>query len=105
MEDMENDKGLVFPTGKASMESMNNLHGLVAYVLEKMIKDALRADSDTEVDVGKLVDKAIKFLKDNNITSDIATSEEFESLASTLQKAMREDAPKLTVEDMMKRRH
>lgn len=75
---------------KANLNELNNLHGLVASHLSKNLDDP------------KILVAAIKFLKDNNITTDIIESETVLSLTDSIKKiAKAADEEQFSVEDML----
>ncbi len=75
---------------KATNEELNTLHGLVAKELSKDLSDP------------KTLALAIKFLKDNDITTDIIESSETRSLTeSIIDIAKRQDKTTFNVEDML----
>lgn len=75
---------------KASLESLNSLHGKVADVLAANLDDP------------KILAHAIKFLKDNDITADILESESMMSLTDSIKKIANDNHTKgFSVEDML----
>ena len=76
---------------KASLDQLNSLHGLVAEQLAMGLEDP------------RVLAHAIKFLKDNDITADIITSESMMSLTESIKKIASEAHLKDTfsVEDML----
>ena len=77
---------------KATLESLNALHDLVAKELAKGLDDP------------KILSAAIKFLKDNDITADLMTDENENSLGTAIREHLRmpsRDTKKLSVDDMM----
>ena len=75
---------------KANLQELNNLHGLVAAHLSKNLDDP------------KILAVAVKFLKDNNITTDIIESETVISLTDSIKKIAKESkVEKFSVEDML----
>ena len=75
---------------KASLESLNTLHDLVAKELAKGLDDP------------KILSAAIKFLKDNDITADLMADENEDSLGSAIKEHLK--MPKretLSVNDML----
>lgn len=76
------------------MDSMNDLHGLVAQSLKDNLDDP------------KVLIQAIKFLKDNDITVDLVESSEQGSLADSIKKYVNTDSgektkTKMSVQDLM----
>ena len=77
-------------SNKASMDTLNSLHGQVASVLAANLDDP------------KTLALAIKFLKDNDITADILESESMMSLSDSIKRIASEANDKsYSVEDMM----
>jgi len=77
---------------KASLESLNTLHDLVAQELAKGLDDP------------KILSAAIKFLKDNDITADLMTDESENSLGSMIKEHLKMPSTtdkKLSVDDML----
>lgn len=77
---------------KATLESLNSLHDLVAKELAKGLEDP------------KILTAAIKFLKDNDITADLMKDEADEnSLGAAIKHhlTMPSKEKKMTVEDML----
>ena len=82
--------------GKASEELLAELHGAVAITLKaqvsKQVEDVEYDADGNEIRTGEMsyvaspatLAAAIKFLKDNNITADIGTNENLNSLRDTL---------------------
>lgn len=78
---------------KASLDSLNSLHGLVAEKLAEGIEDF------------KVLALAIKFLKDNDITADIMESDTIMTLTESIKRITREaeDVDTFSVEDMLQK--
>jgi hypothetical protein len=76
---------------KASLESLNTLHDLVAQELARGLDDP------------KILSAAIKFLKDNDITADLMTDDNEGSLGSMIKEHLKmpSETRKLSVEDML----
>lgn len=76
---------------KASLDSLNSLHNMVA----KQLADGL--------DDPRILAQAIKFLKDNDITADVMESESLMSLTDTIKKIAKDvDNNKgFSVDDML----
>lgn len=75
---------------KANLQELNNLHGLVASYLSKNLDDP------------KILAVAVKFLKDNNITTDMIESETVMSLTDSIKKIASEGkADKVSVEELL----
>lgn len=72
---------------RASNDVLDLLHGLVAGVLTDELRAAIEKSRDPEDPVPvppQLIDKALKFLKDNNITAP-ASNRPMDDLAGQLQ--------------------
>jgi len=80
---------------KASLDQLNNLHGMVAQELAANIGDP------------KMLAHAIKFLKDNDITADIVESESMMSLTDSIKRIAQEskDTSGFSVEQMLLQAH
>jgi len=80
---------------KASLDQLNNLHGMVAQELASNIGDP------------KMLAHAIKFLKDNDITADIVESESMMSLTESIKRIAQEskDTSGFSVEQMLLQAH
>jgi len=80
---------------KASLDQLNNLHGMVAQELASNIGDP------------KMLAHAIKFLKDNDITADIVESESMMSLTDSIKRIAQEskDTSGFSVEQMLLQAH
>ncbi len=80
---------------KASLDQLNNLHGMVAQELAANIGDP------------KMLAHAIKFLKDNDITADIVESESMMSLTESIKRIAQEskDTSGFSVEQMLLQAH
>jgi hypothetical protein len=77
---------------KASLEELNNLHGLVAIHLAHNLDDP------------KVLAQAVKFLKDNQITADVVEENNFISITDSIKKLASNSNNKkisLTIEDML----
>ena len=75
---------------KANLQELNNLHGLVASHLSKNLDDP------------KILAVAVKFLKDNNITTDMIESETVMSLTDSIKKIASEGKiDKVSVEELL----
>ena len=75
---------------KASLESLNILHDLVARELARGLDDP------------KILSAAIKFLKDNDITADLVADETEHSLGSAIKKHLKmPKRDKISVDDML----
>lgn len=75
---------------KANLQELNNLHGLVASHLSKNLDDP------------KILAVAVKFLKDNNITTDMIESETVMSLTDSIKKIASEGkTDKVSVEELL----
>lgn len=76
---------------KATLESLNTLHDLVAKELAKGLEDP------------KILSAAIKFLKDNDITADLMIDNDESSLGSAIKAHLKmpKASDKLSVEDML----
>ena len=77
--------------GKASLAALNDLHNKVATALGEGLDDP------------KVLNSAIAFLKNNNITADAIESEELISLADSIRAIAKGDSKlkEITVEDML----
>lgn len=91
MEESQEDEGVgpITTTGKASAGAMADLHGVIAEYLTLRIRSGRPPDG--------LVNSAITFMKNNNITSDPATNEKLQGLAQSLKEKR---SKKLTGRDM-----
>jgi len=80
---------------KASLDQLNNLHGMVAQELAANIGDP------------KMLAHAIKFLKDNDITADVVESESMMSLTESIKRIAQEskDTSGFSVEQMLLQAH
>ena len=78
-------------SNKASLDSLNSLHAMVAEQLAQGLDDP------------RVLSQAIKFLKDNEITADIMESESLMSLTDTIKSIAKDiDNQKgFSVEDML----
>lgn len=65
---------------KATLEQLNSLHGLVAEQLAKQVKEG---------DL-KAIEKAISFLKNNNISATIVESQETKSLFTSIKEQIKD---------------
>jgi hypothetical protein len=76
---------------KATLESLNTLHDLVAKQLARGLDDP------------KILTAAIKFLKDNEITADLMVDDGQGSLGNMIKEHLKMPSKdtKLSVEDMM----
>jgi len=76
---------------KATLESLNTLHDLVAKELANGLDDP------------KILSAAIKFLKDNDITADLMTDESENSLGTAIREHLKMPSKdtKLSVNDML----
>lgn len=63
---------------RASDELLSHLHGLVGSRIQELL------DSDDPKDVIMGIDRALKFLKDNNITATLESSPEMRSIHDSL---------------------
>lgn len=79
-------------SNKATVESLNELHGLVAKELTSLVK---KGDL-------KAIEKAIGFLKNNNISADIVESKETKDLFTTIDEMKSKEGVQATsVEDIL----
>lgn len=77
---------------KASIAELNDLHALVAKSLASNLDDP------------RVLAQAIKFLKDNNITTDIISSDNTISLADSIKKLAASnnyEADDISIEDLL----
>lgn len=75
---------------KASLDELNGLHGLVAQTLAANLDDP------------KILAHAIRFLKDNDITTDIVESETMMSLTESIKRIANESkSDAFSVDDML----
>ena len=73
-------------TGKASRKELNTLHGVIADYYNGYLLDAI--EEGEEISAGTL--SAInKFLKDNEVTADMADLKVMDSISSKLSKLKR----------------
>jgi|ETNmetMinimDraft_22_1059887.scaffolds.fasta_scaffold294408_1 flagellin-specific chaperone FliS len=79
---------------KASVEELNNLHGMVANQLATLVREG---------DL-KAIEKAISFLKNNNITADIVESKPQQDLFTSISNTVDNNKDKKieTVEELLK---
>lgn len=75
------------------MEELNGLHAMVAKQLSMNLDDP------------KTLAMAIKFLKDNDITTDILESESLMSITESIKKIAASDDDGFSVEDMLGMSH
>jgi hypothetical protein len=83
---------------KSSEQELNELHGAVARVLRTQIEESVTTDDGTTILTASpaLLSTAIKFLKDNSITTSLEDSEDLEQLDELLrQKQNKRGGPRL----------
>ena len=74
---------------KATMDELSDLHNKVAKTLKQNLDDP------------KVLALAVKFLKDNNIVTDIVTSDDYMTLTKSIKEIASKEHKVLDTEDLM----
>ena len=74
---------------KATMDELSDLHNKVAKSLKQNLDDP------------KVLALAVKFLKDNNIVTDIVTSDDYLTLTQSIKEIANKEHKVLDTEDLM----
>ena len=74
---------------KATMDELSDLHNKVAKTLKQNLDDP------------KVLALAVKFLKDNNIVTDIVTSDDYMTLTKSIKEIANKEHEVLNTEDLL----
>ena len=74
---------------KATMDELSDLHNKVAKTLKQNLDDP------------KVLALAVKFLKDNNIVTDIVTSDDYMTLTKSIKEIANKEHEVLKTEDLL----
>ena len=74
---------------KATMDELSDLHNKVAMTLKQNLDDP------------KVLALAVKFLKDNNIVTDIVTSDDYMTLTKSIKEIASKEHEVLNTEDLL----
>lgn len=74
---------------KATMDELSDLHNKVAKTLKQNLDDP------------KVLALAVKFLKDNNVVTDIVTSNDYLTLTQSIKEIANKEHEVLNTEDLM----
>lgn len=74
---------------KATMDELSDLHNKVAKTLKQNLDDP------------KVLALAVKFLKDNNIVTDIVTSDDYMTLTKSIKEIASKEHEVLNTEDLL----